>query len=372
MIPEQITDAAASPDEAGSGKLVSIQPEYSTVSPFNCNNSKLLLVHQSYFGLYSVDPLRYLGPLPFEINASAEPRWSRNDPDALYFLQGNELRSFDLGAGDSLLVRKFTEYNRVSGKGEGDLPERGDLFVFCGDDRKIFTYQANKDQASNPLDIGVHSVEGLGLYATPDNHALISWGERGTGRFQGIELFDIDMNFVRQVANAGGHMDVTRWEDGREVLVWCNANAANPVCPNGIVLVDLQSDPAEHTCIVSLDWSLAMHISAPDNAGCVFVSTEKEFSNGAQWTTFENEILRVGLDGSTVSLGPHRSKITGDPIQKYNSQPKVACSRDGRLLVFGSNAGGDVMNTYLLRVDPPHMHHRPPRKVGGRVPHRRG
>jgi len=44
------------------------------------------------------------------------------------------------------------------------------------------------------------------------------------------------MNFQRQVAHAGGHMDVTRDTNGNEVLVWTNSNDAQPIaCNNGEV-----------------------------------------------------------------------------------------------------------------------------------------
>lgn len=359
LTPERITDAAATPDQASGGMLSSIQPEYSTVSPFNCDNTLLILVHQSYFGLYSVPPRAFLSSLPFSINASSEPRWSTVDPETLFYLSRNELRRYSVVTGKTVPVRRFTEFDKVSGKGEGDISEDGDHFVFCGDDRKIFSYQISRDLTSAPLLVGPHSLDGL--YATPDNNVLVSWGERGTGRYQGVELFDGDMNFIRQVANAGGHMDVTRRQEGREALVWCNSGAANPVCPNGVVLVDLQSEPAEHTCLVPLDWSLSLHISAPDRAGFVFVSTERQFDNLADGA-FANELLLVGVDGAVRSLGPHRSRI-----KDYNAQPKVSCSRDGRWIVFGSNSGGEVMDTYLMQVESPRTRpYRPPR--GPRVP----
>ena len=58
------------------------------MSPFNSDNSKILLVHQSYFALYDGTGA-YLRDLPLEINASSEPRWSRTDTTTLYYVRGN-------------------------------------------------------------------------------------------------------------------------------------------------------------------------------------------------------------------------------------------------------------------------------------------
>src|SRR5262249_15800870 len=60
----------------GSGTLATISPEYSTMTPFNKNNTYLILAHFSYYGLYD-GAGNYLKDLPFQVNSSSEPRWSR-------------------------------------------------------------------------------------------------------------------------------------------------------------------------------------------------------------------------------------------------------------------------------------------------------
>ena len=79
------------------------------------------------------------------------------------------------------------------------------------------------------------------------------------------------MNFVRQVGRADGHKDVTLDTNGDEVLVWTNSNDPQPICNNGIVKIRLSD--GQQTCLATFDWSLAVHISAPDNAGFVYVET---------------------------------------------------------------------------------------------------
>jgi hypothetical protein len=186
----------------------------------------------------------------------------------------------------------------------------------------------------------------------------VTWIQAGTARYSGIELFDINMNFQRQVAHAGGHMDVTRDTNGDEVLVWTNSNDATPIpnCNNGIVKIRLAD--ATQTCLAQLDWSLAVHISAPDGNGSVFVDTEAPANPdpaGSGWVAYTDEILQVKLDGSGVTrLAHHRSR----PSSSYVWQPKLSSSRDGSRLLYASNFdmaaiqgyASDYADTYLIVV----------------------
>src|SRR5678809_956642 len=92
---KRISNAMTQSNTADSGVLTWIANEYSTASPFNKDNSRLILVRQSYFGLYSGDG-RYLGDLPFEISASTEPRWSKKNVNSLYYHVGNKLQMYDV------------------------------------------------------------------------------------------------------------------------------------------------------------------------------------------------------------------------------------------------------------------------------------
>src|SRR5207245_2108378 len=97
-------------------------------------------------------------------------------------------------------------------------------------------------------------------------------------------------------------MDVTRDTDGEEVLLWTNAGLAHPPddCQNAVVKIRLSD--GQQTCLLTFDWSLAQHVSAPDGNGWFFVST---YSPGdpsplGRWPEYANEILQIKLDGSEV------------------------------------------------------------------------
>jgi hypothetical protein len=171
--------------------------------------------------------------------------------------------------------------------------------------------------------------------ATPDNQVLVGWEGRGPERLRGLELFDGNMEFMKQISEAGGHMDVARDTDGGQIVIRANAADPVPICENGIVKIRLGD--MTQTCMLSLDWSLATHISAPGEMPWFFVSTyapDDPPPDSAGWAEYTNEILRVMIDGSAVErIAHHRSR----PWNGYNSQPRATASRDGSRLAYSSN-----------------------------------
>jgi hypothetical protein len=343
----------------GGGYLPWISDEYSTMTPFNSDNSNILLVHQSYFGLYSGAGV-YVRDLPLEINASSEPRWSRADNHTIYYHYGNQLKTYDISSGAMTVVHTFSEYSAISGMGESDISFDGDHFVFAGDGRYVFVYRISADTTSPTFDTGGGGVDSL--YITPNNNVTITWDQPGTVRHTGIELFDGSMNFQRQIARADGHMDVTLDADGTEVMVWANSDDPQPICNNGIVKIRLAD--GQQTCLATLDWSLAVHISGPDNSGFVYVDAYAPDNPDppSGWFEYTNELLQIKLDGSQVlRLAHHRSRPFG--INTYNWQPRVSTSRDGSRVVYTSDYdlqvidayGAQYSDAYLIEVGGPSL-----------------
>jgi hypothetical protein len=111
--------------------------------------------------------------------------------------------------------------------------------------------------------------------------------------------------------------------------------------------VKIRLADGQQTCLASFDWSLAVHISAPDNSGFVYVETYAPGNPtpASGWVTYTNELLQIKLDGSQVlRLAHHRSR----PFQTntYNWQPKMSTSRDGSRVVYNSNYDLQVIDGY--------------------------
>jgi hypothetical protein len=374
---KRLSGALAMPNAASGGDLTWIEGEYSTPCPFNSDNSLLLLVHESYFGLYDSNGL-YLRDLPLEITASSEPRWSRRDNHTLYCVHGNQLKSFDVTSGVIRVVRTFTPYSVISGCGESDISLDGDHFVFAGDRRFVFIYQISSDSVSPASDAYDNKFDSL--YLTPQNNVLISWLTKGTTPFTGIELYDRTMVFQRQVFPCNGHKDTMLDVDGSEIMVITNSDDPTPVANNAIVKVRLSDGKQEP--LLSLDWSLAVHVSTPDRGGFCYVETYAPSNpQPADFKPYTNELLRVPLDGSPVQrLAHHRSRPNAG--NDYNYEPKISCSRDGSRFIFASNfnaAGRQGMadeyaDVYMIQlVSHPKPGPLPPRPHPPAPPHpRRG
>lgn len=337
---KRISNALQQANADAGGKLVYITDEYSTMSPFNADDSRVLALCQSYFALYDRSG-KFVRNLPLEISAGSEPRWSRTSPEILYFVRGNQLKQHNTETGATTLLHTFSKYASVSGKGESDISFDGDHFVLIGDNRYVFVYEIGTGTSGPSLDTGGRAIDSL--YITPDDNITITWLQAGEERYSGIELFDRNMNFKRQVSRVGGHMDVTRDSNGEEVLIMTNSADPEPKCDNAIVKIRLSD--GQQTCLLSLDWSLAVHVSAPDESGWCFVETYAPADplTTPGWTRYTNEILQVKLDGSEVRrLAHHRSR----PFNSYNYQPHVSVSHDGTVLVYNSNFGLQSMLGY--------------------------
>ena len=340
---KRVSNALATTNSDQGGFLTWIENEYSTASAFNSDNSRFILLHQSYFGLYD-DAGVYLHDLPLEINSSSEPRWSRKDNVTVYYHSANMLKSYNVATGFIAVVHTFSEYSSISGNGEMDISLDGDHFVFAGDNRFIFVYQVSTDSKFQVFDAAGTNFDSL--YITPNNNVIVSWYPAGTGRYAGQELFDSNMNFLRQVGHSDGHKHLTRDTNGSEVLIWTNSSDPQPIanCQNGIVKILLAD--ASQTCLAQLDWSLAVHITAADGNGSAYVETYAPANpqpSTSDWKPYTNELLQVKLDGSgVVRLAQHRSR----PLNSYNYEPKMTSSRDGSRLLYASNYDLQKINGY--------------------------
>src|SRR5438093_1596542 len=347
----RLSDAPKTPNAADAGSLPLISNEYSTMSPWSEGNAHPLLVPHSYFALYDGEG-HYVKDLPLEVNATSQPRWSRRSPDVFYYLSGNTLKSYDVATDARAVVRVFDEYTGINGLGESDISSDGDHFVLVGDFRDVFVYEISTDTKGSVLD-----TTGLGgfddVYITPDNNVLVGWYAVGSAPRQGVELYDRDMRFLRQVSRTLGHMDVARDVDGSEVLLLGNASDPEPVCSNGMVKIRLSD--GRQTCLVTFDWSMSVHISAPDRGGFVIVGTYAPADPDPTlgFRTYTDEIMQVSLDGSEVRrLAHHRSR----PFNSYGWTPRASVSRDGSRLVYSSNYGlqeilgypSSYSDTYLI------------------------
>lgn len=303
--------------------------QYSTIPPFNSDKTKMLVLEVANFSLYDLASGKRIGALAW-LGDSSDPLWARGDPDRLYYHADHRIRSFNVATGEHSDVADFGgEYSEIDFKGEGDLSPSGKV-AMVGDNREVFAFDI-PGRVKGPV-LKTAGREFDSLYITPDGNVLISWGVAGTERYTGVELFDQGMNFVRQVTTCVGHKDVGRDVDGAEIMVITDN------VDNAVKKVRL-GDGGPVVILPPLDWSLAVDVSLPDQAGFAIVSSYGKNRSG--------EILLVPLDpGAAKNIERH-----GSDSGSYDGQPKAAVSTDGRLIAWNSNMAGKV-DVYIETVDP--------------------
>lgn len=327
-----------------------ISIEYSTVCPWNADNSRFLGVSSDgHFIMYDSQGM-FINNLPAPIVATSEPRWSK-DPTKLYYVSGNALYRLSLSNGSAQVVHRFTGFNNIYGQGESDLSEDGDHIVLSagattdtGLNRTIFIYEISTDISSQVIQ---WPRPFNNLYITPDNNILVG-DETGVTMLSHIPNTNIAgwQWKVKQVAQTQAHQDVTRDANGDEVLIRTNAADNPPLtgCNNGIEMVRLKD--GLRTCLLPIGWSprggaasLSVHISCSDN-GKILVSTEAP-SNPTidQWEPYTNELILLDVKSTAITRLAHHRSQNIDPNDHYIWQPKASISRDGTIGIFNSNWG---------------------------------
>ena len=326
LIPSRLTQSSTLRDNAdGSRMLPNVQVEYSSVCPFNCDATRLLLLHFSYFACYDGSG-KYLFDCTengrFEVHASSRPRWSTRHPEIFYYLRANQIKAYNTLSRTSILVKTFSEYSLVDDRGEADFGIDGRVRVLCGDGREIFVFNTQTGETGPKLATEGHSWNNLYL-ALNGYQFLVSWNDYGTGPFQGIWIYDWDLKNARNLAPVMGHMDVGRDTDGSDVLIWASSADKHPVCGGagtGIVKIPLNGSPP--SCMMTFGWDIALHISCPmKRPGEFFISTY----------VGTIDIYRCSMDPSHA---PEKIVDPPDMSVTYEQEPKVSCSRDGSTIVF--------------------------------------
>ncbi len=336
-----------------------ITPEYSSVCAFAPLSKDPLAV-----ALVAVDHVRLYTPNGGCFNdtmlrADSRPRWMTDNE--ISFRHGNSWMRFD-GANYGV-VQRFPEFSSIDDNGEADIlftPE-GMKRVTVGvnqNGKTVFVYNLMTGRSGLRR---VISDNFDSVYMTPKGNVLVSFSQKGSGTFQGMTLFDENMNYLRHIENVNGHKGVCLDSNGDEILVWTNSddpdpgpNAQNAICK--VRLADRKS-----TVLCELDWSLAVHISCPTQSGFCFVSTEQAASSIVE-CAHRNKILKVGFDGTVEDLCDHGpAAVNPDGTIAYNSEAKVTSSRDGSCALFASNTdplqplpdmslNPDYADTYLLTL----------------------
>src|SRR5579859_1558242 len=307
--PIRITDSANTPDAANPGRMVPFcAPEYSLCC-WNADSTRLVLDYGSYFALHE-GVEKFFRNLVF-IDASAEPRWSRKNPDLLYFHKGNTLKRYNAFTDQVEDVHTFTGFDAISGLGEGDISPDDDHFALAGQQIAangdlqivaIFVYEISSKTVGPLLAVAGHAIDSL--YIDSKNRVVISFIAEGTDSFQGIWLYGPNMREIHNMFRCDGHKCVTQRADGSDIMIVSNSEENPPTLPdfpNGIVAVDLDTSKQEGWLALPWDnWNEADHMSDAGGRACVAIYSAPSAEDPTE--KYRGQILMVGPAPNQVEI----------------------------------------------------------------------
>lgn len=315
--------------------IIGAQHRYSTIDPFNCNRSRMILQHPNGLCTLHTNKGTLIGNLP-TVSSSTEYFWHRTDPKLFYYLVHNVLYLFNTTEGKGKPLYTFSEYiplspgerNGVTLHGEQDLSDNGQFLVMAGDLGgqvvEVFRFDVEALRKGTTLQIQRDTFDQL--YITPSNNILIGWYKAGTARFSGVELYDgQSFRFLRQVhTRSSPHMDVCRDAQGYECIV-TDIEEGGFYGPALIRLSD-----ARRTPLFAHPYAVATQFTAPQDQPWCVVSTYNP-SDPRSTALLANNLVRVDFTTppTITDLGRH-----GTSSSDSETQPMASISHDGKQLVW--------------------------------------
>ncbi len=331
-------------------------PQYSKRQAWNADESRLLLfTGDGKALLYNGNTYQFIK----ELNGvnSDDIFWHPEVPSTLIFTQDNTLVSYNINTENSVIIRTFNEYSFISTRGEGNLSRNGRYFAFVGmiydttTQETIFkdllVYDLTTDSVISKIHLPLTLTDFDWVSISPlGNYVVVDYATNNAGRFEGVEVYDRNFQFIWQKPLGAGHSDLGIDANGNEVLVMAYYDSGT----NSNFIKKYSLADGTETSLIELSWQFDLHISCRNysRSDWCFVST---FDNEARltddslsWMPFEDEIFALKMDGSgeVQRIAHHHSRrfspTTPDRDNSvYWSEPHATVDYHGRRIIFGSN-----------------------------------
>jgi hypothetical protein len=347
----QVTDSTfgthitriADDDAIDPGQTV-IRHIYAKNSPWNADGSLVKL--DFTFPAYLLDDTYHFLT---RFKTPSQGLWSTKDPNKMWcrIYNGsipNQLGYYDLAADRFTVLHTFSEFDEIDlGEGEGNV-SNDDRYVALvgtkGSTKQIVVWDLLANSEVSRLDIS--NVTGTSLdnvsVSQSGNYVVMQWsGAFGYGRYQGVELYTRNLQFLRQLSpRDGSHQDQCYDPSGNEVLVIVNDTSS-------ALIARRFSDGATTTLLDASLSSWMIHVSCRniDRPGWVYIS---QFSPDLIAKADDQKVFALKIDGSqTVEVFgfTHFS-----PNASYERTPMAVPNRDGSKVLFASDWGNPTGPVY--------------------------
>ena len=296
-----------------------IRHHYSKDSAWNRDGTKMLM------GKYLLDGKTYkvIRLLP----VGGEFRWSNTDPDKIFMIQGSgAFQSYNISTDTFTTIRQFSGYNEVlMGPWEGNISNDDGFVVLSGRNGTdytaiVFNIKSNTVVSTKTFpgkwDAGIDwaSISPSGKYVVI-NHSYCNPSCAGN-----VESYDLNMNYITEIAPKGEHGDLVTDVDGNDYFVYVGGI--------NYYITKTRVDTGAKTSLVSIQ--AAGHISCRNilRPGWCYATLSAPFGN--------REAIGFKLDGSGIveRFAHHRSTESN-----YDTQTKGVVSMDGTKMLWTSDWG---------------------------------
>ena len=299
-------------------------------------------------------------------------RYITFDPNThLYKYHDNELRLVNINdVSNYVVLRKFTEYTNLGpAGGEGDLSADGRFWVMDGDGKEMFVYDLIDDikYPVSTFDLGSLGSKGgnvgvdYGAITPSGKYIAVSWGtDPGINRrYAGIELYDLNWNFIRQL-----HPSIIHWAMGYDAfgdeVIYTVVTHDYPgfFAPCGGKAGDLvsvrMSDGRqillkEVPIWAHLEISSSNYLSSGDY---IYVGYHRRSEDADDlWSPFWDEVIEVPTDGSQEVrrfMHHYSHYVPGKSMKYYQPDPMI--NRQGTKLIYRSTYNNGIGDLYMFDV----------------------
>lgn len=363
----------------GTGCFMPIYAGYPTVSPFNANDT-LLMVEDGWNEHFVISMAGAIVVTIANMPAANDTwdLWDATNPAVFYYTSGNSLMKGTINGSTvtASTVQQFTQYPAINFMDETDVSQDKQHVVLVGGSptsaqESVFDYNFVSNQIGPVYQTqcqGSIAVPNNGclhkLVQTPDNNIIIDFANDGSGAEQGNRLWN-GSQVLQHIQDATNHLDAGMDLSGSPVFV----DIGNPQvlstetspCASGWGTEVREINTMLANCLVDIDryGSLSsehvsyrgggpsqpwVSLSFFDNRATspewfTIHGPNYQAPSSSNWQYLEDEIDVVRIDANNNPQLMYRlAHAYSRSDEDFYATPRAALSRDGKYVAFGSNA----------------------------------
>ena len=317
---------------------------YSKKQPWNSDGSRIIL-HRWPAPLLDGSTYKFIK----FVNVPGEySEWSNTDPNKIYGIQNpNSWQSVNVNTNTVTTIRTFTEYDEVSfGNWEGHLSNDDKYVAFqCkkGTNNILMVYDIPNNTVVSILNVGSNLNDAIAM-SQSGKYVLVWWESDGNARYQGIELYDRNLKFLRQVGQKVLHSDAGYDTNGNEVFV-CQDVYNSPNNDKSVYTVRLDNGAVTKVLDgAKMSWPIHLSCRNTKRPGYAYFS-EFEETYGVPTKPNYQKVFALKLDGSEKV--ENYAHVHHSTFIDYEWSPFACPNRDGSKVMFRSDwMAGNVGPVY--------------------------